>query len=53
MVFEITDESDKPESSPAGKGFAQIHGEPVRRIMIPYIKDRELVLNDIAKRYSN
>ena len=53
MIFEITDESDKPESSPAGKGFAQIHGEPVRRIMIPYIKDRELVLNDIAKRYSN
>lgn len=53
MVFEITDESDKPESSPAGKGFAQIHGEPVRRIMIPYIKDRELVLNDITKRYSN
>ena len=53
MVFEITDESDKPESSPAGKGFAQIHGEPVRRIIIPYIKDRELVLNDIAKRYSN
>lgn len=53
MIFEITDESDKPESSPVGKGFAQIYGEPVRRIMIPYIKDRELVLNDIAKRYSN
>ena len=53
MIFEITDESDKPESSPVGKGFAQIFGEPVRRIMIPYIKDRELVLNDIAKRYSN
>lgn len=53
MIFEITDESDKPESSPVGKGFAQVYGEPVRRIMMPYIKDRELVLNDIAKRYSN
>ncbi|HEM6154903.1 TPA: hypothetical protein U2C19_001503 [Streptococcus suis] len=52
MVFEITDESEKPESSPAGKGFAQVYGYPVQRIIIPYIKERELVMEAIARRYT-
>ena len=53
MIFEITDESDKPESSPVGKGFAQIYGQPVQRIMIPFIEDKELVLKAIARRYTS
>lgn len=52
MVFEITDESEKPESAPVGKGFAQVYGEPVQRIMIPYIKDRELMVDAIARQYT-
>lgn len=51
MLFEITNESEKPESSPAGKGFAQIYGQPIQRIMIPFVEDREQVLEDIAERY--
>lgn len=51
MIFEITNESDKPESSPVGKGFAQVYGQPVQRIMIPFIEDRELVLKAIARHY--
>lgn len=53
MLFEITDESEKPVSSSVGKGYAQIYGEPVRKIMIPYIKDREQVLQDLAERYTH
>ena len=51
MVFEITEESYKPESSPTGKGFAQVYGEPVQPIMIPYIEDREQVVDAIARRF--
>lgn len=53
MLFEITDESEKPVSSSVGKGYAQIYGDPVRKIMIPYIKDREQVLQDLAERYTH
>ncbi|TWT12313.1 ATP-binding protein [Streptococcus sp. sy004] len=53
MIFEITDESDKPESSPVGKGFAQVYGQPVQRIMIPYVKDREQVMEAIARSMDN
>ncbi|MDW8710289.1 hypothetical protein Q7W20_06530 [Streptococcus suis] len=53
MIFEISDESDKPESSPVGKGFAQVYGQPVQRIIIPFIDDKELVLKAIARRYTS
>lgn len=53
MIFEISDKSDKPESSPVGKGFAQVYGQPVQRIIIPFIDDKELVLKAIARRYTS
>lgn len=53
MLFEVTDESEKPESSSVGKGYAQIYGQPVQRIMIPYIEDRERVLQELAERYTS
>lgn len=53
MVFEITDESERPESSLAGKGYAQVYGKSVQRIIIPYIEDRELVVEAIARRYTS
>lgn len=44
MLFEVIEEGEKPKSSPAGKGFAQIDGKPIQKIMIPYEENKEFVL---------
>lgn len=39
MMFDITEDSDIPSNQPIGRGFYQVSGKPVRKIVVPRIKD--------------
>ncbi|TWS94801.1 MULTISPECIES: hypothetical protein [unclassified Streptococcus] len=45
MVFDVTEQSDNPESSKPGKGFIQVYGYPVKAIMMPHIQDHNIWLS--------
>lgn len=48
MIFEVTDKSEKPISSDVGKGYAQIYGEPIQKIVMPLVEDKAEYLQDFA-----
>lgn len=45
MLFDVTDESEKPVSSKPGKGFVQVYGTPIKAIMMPHIQDHNIWLS--------
>lgn len=41
MLFDVTEDSDKPVSSKVGKGFIQVYGSPVQAMMMPLLTNQD------------